>query len=55
VGSDPAKIKSYLEQLHGFTGVVGTYNFSPTDHRGLGLNDVAVVQIKNGGFVYAGK
>jgi branched-chain amino acid transport system substrate-binding protein len=55
VGGDSSKIKTYIESLRGFHGVGGTYNFSPSDHRGLGLDYVAIVQVQNGKFVYVGK
>lgn len=53
--SDATKVASALEQVDGFTGVVGTYHMSANDHRGLGLADVSIVQAKNGTFAYAGK
>lgn len=52
---DAAKVRSALEKIDGFTGVVGTYHMSADDHRGLGLPDVAIVQAKNGAFTYVGK
>lgn len=39
-----------LERRTGVVGVVGTYDFSPADHRGLGLRDVSVVRVANGTF-----
>lgn len=53
--SDPAKLRAALEKIDGFVGVVGTYQMSVNDHRGLGLSDVAVVQAKNGTFAYVGR
>lgn len=55
VGTNPAKMKAYLQGLHGFPSVLGTYSFSPTDHRGLGIDSVAVVKVTGGGFTYVGK
>lgn len=40
-----------LERRTGVVGVVGTYDFSPSDHRGLGLRDVNVVRVAGGAFV----
>ncbi|HZV51162.1 MAG TPA: ABC transporter substrate-binding protein [Candidatus Dormibacteraeota bacterium] len=54
-GSDPARMRSTLQSLKGFVGVVGVYRFAPDDHRGLGLDDVAMVQVSNGGFTYVGR
>jgi branched-chain amino acid transport system substrate-binding protein len=52
---DPKKLRSALEQLAGSQGVVGTYTMSASDHRGLSLRDVAIVQAQNGRFTYVGK
>lgn len=54
-GADPAKMRSVMQSLKGFIGVAGVYNFSPDDHRGLGFDDVAMVQVANGGFSYVGR
>ena len=51
----PAKIHAALESLEGFDGVVGTYHMSAQDHRGLIIDDVAMVQAKDGKFTYVGK
>lgn len=53
--TDPAKVKDALEHVNDFPGVLGTYHMSAGDHRGLGLQDVAIVQAKNGTFSYVGK
>ena len=53
--TDAAKVKSALEQVDGFVGVVGTYHMSANDHRGLGEQDVAIVQAKDGAFTYVGR
>ena len=53
--TDAAKIRTAMESIDGFTGVVGTYHMSPTDHRGLTVADVAMVQAKDGKFTYVGK
>lgn len=52
VGNDPKKIKDALETLHGYHGVIGEYNFTPTDHNGLALNSISIVQIKGGKFTH---
>ncbi|MFL6056429.1 MAG: ABC transporter substrate-binding protein [Actinoallomurus sp.] len=55
-GSDDAKkLRSALEQLAGAQGVVGAYTMRADDHRGLSLQDVAIVQAQNGRFTYVGK
>ncbi|MGH3632101.1 MAG: ABC transporter substrate-binding protein, partial [Sciscionella sp.] len=48
-------IKAALEKVDGFEGVVGTYHMSADDHRGLTVEDVRMVQAKNGKFTYVGK
>ncbi len=53
--TDAAKLRSAMESIDGFHGVVGTYHMSPTDHRGLTVTDVAMVQAKDGKFTYVGK
>lgn len=53
-GGDPAKVKSALESTTDFPGVVGTYTFSKTDHRGLTSKDVGIVQATAKGFEYVG-
>lgn len=53
--TDADDIKSALEAIDGFDGVVGTYHMSADDHRGLGVEDVRMVQAKDGEFTYVGK
>jgi branched-chain amino acid transport system substrate-binding protein len=50
-GTDPAKIRDAIEQTQGFVTVDGTYNYSPTDHTGLGIDAMWVAQVQNGGLV----
>ncbi|WP_254781844.1 ABC transporter substrate-binding protein [Modestobacter sp. DSM 44400] len=50
-----ADIRTAMESIDGFPGVVGTYHMSPDDHRGLTVDDVAMVQAENGKFTYVGK
>jgi branched-chain amino acid transport system substrate-binding protein len=53
-GDTGAAVKE-LTRLQSFEGVLGTYSFSATDHRGLGINDVAVVRATRTGFTYVGR
>ncbi|MBE9580217.1 MAG: ABC transporter substrate-binding protein [Proteobacteria bacterium] len=48
VGSDKAKIRDYLENLKGFVGQHGVFNFSPKDHNGLTKEAFQMVVVKNG-------
>jgi len=50
-GPDPAKIRDAVEQTKGFVSVDGTFNYSPTDHTGLGQEDIWVSQVTNGALV----
>jgi branched-chain amino acid transport system substrate-binding protein len=47
---DATTLKETLESHTGIVGVVGTYNFTPDNHRGLDLDDVAMVRVERGGF-----
>lgn len=46
--TDDAKVRDALEQIHGFMGIDGEFNFSPTDHMGLGLSAFRMLEIQNG-------
>jgi len=48
VGPDRAKIRDYIENLKGWVGVVGKYNYSPTNHNGLTKDYFVMVQVVNG-------
>ncbi|GAB2766437.1 ABC transporter substrate-binding protein [Sinomonas soli] len=49
--ADPSAVKTALEGVSDFEGVVGTYNMSANDHRGINASDVKMVQAKDGKFV----
>jgi branched-chain amino acid transport system substrate-binding protein len=54
-GADREKVRSALEGLTGLVGTAGVFNFSPTDHNGLGLDAFEMLTVKNGKFaVYGG-
>lgn len=46
-GPDKNKIRDELEKTTQFNGVTGVFNMSPTDHNGLSMNDVIMVEIKD--------
>jgi branched-chain amino acid transport system substrate-binding protein len=48
VGPDPAKIRNYVENLKNYLGVVGKYNYSPTNHNGLTKDYFVMVQVVKG-------
>ncbi len=49
-GPDSEKVRDAIENLKGFVGTAGIYNFSPTDHTGLGLDAFEMLTVKNGKF-----
>jgi branched-chain amino acid transport system substrate-binding protein len=50
-GMDREKVLIAMENIKGLIGTAGTFNFSPTDHGGLGLDAFAMLTVKNGQFV----
>ncbi len=44
----PAKIRDEVEKNKNYIGVMGTYNYSPTNHVGLGTDGYTIVKIENG-------
>lgn len=48
VGTDPEKVRDYLENLDGFVGITGVFNFSADDHSGLDKTALAIVTVKGG-------
>lgn len=47
VGPDRAKIRDYIENLKDYVGIVGVYNYSPTNHNGLTKDYFVMVQVEN--------
>ncbi|RJP89659.1 MAG: ABC transporter substrate-binding protein [Desulfobacteraceae bacterium] len=45
---DKEKIRAGIENVKGHVGVSGVFNFSPTDHNGLGQDAFVMVKIVNG-------
>ncbi|MFW8745968.1 ABC transporter substrate-binding protein, partial [Mesorhizobium japonicum] len=50
--TDPAKMKAAMESIKNFDGVVATYSFSATDHRGIASSNAAIIQVKDGKYTY---
>ncbi|MCX8108814.1 MAG: ABC transporter substrate-binding protein [Verrucomicrobiae bacterium] len=48
--TDRDKVRDAIEQLKGFVGTAGIFNYSPTDHTGLGLDAFEMLTVKNGKF-----
>jgi branched-chain amino acid transport system substrate-binding protein len=47
---DRDKVREAIENLHGFVGTAGVFNYSPTDHTGLGLDSFVMLTVKDGKF-----
>ena len=47
---DRQKVRDALENLRGFVGTAGVFNFSATDHTGLGLDAFEMLMVKDGKF-----
>lgn len=45
---DREKIRAALEKIQGHVGISGTFNFSATEHNGLGADAFVMLQIKDG-------
>ncbi|GAB4296327.1 MAG: ABC transporter substrate-binding protein [Desulfuromonadia bacterium] len=46
-GDTPSAIRDQLERISGFSGIGGTFSFSPRDHAGLTHDAFVMVQVKN--------
>ncbi len=46
--TDKAKVRDAIEATHGFVGIDGIFNMSPTDHMGLNLSAFRMLEIKGG-------
>jgi branched-chain amino acid transport system substrate-binding protein len=53
VGPDRSKIRDFVENLTGFVGQHGVFNFSPSDHNGLSKDDLEMVVVKGGDWAIA--
>ncbi len=49
--ADKAKVRDAIENLQGFPGTGGVFNFSATDHNGLSMDAFEMMTIKDGQFV----
>ena len=49
-GDDREKVRAAIENIQGLIGTAGTFNFSATDHNGLGIDAFAMLTVKNGQF-----
>lgn len=51
--TDGEKVRTALEQIKGYVGVTGQFNFSATDHMGLDLSAFRMLEVKGGDWVIA--
>ncbi len=54
-GVDRERARGAIENMKGFVGTSGVFNFSPADHNGLGIDSFEMLTVKGGKFVVAGK
>lgn len=50
-GTDREKVRTAIENLKGFVGTGGVFNFSAQDHNGLDIDSFAMLTVKDGKFV----
>jgi branched-chain amino acid transport system substrate-binding protein len=48
--TDKEAVRTAIENLKGFVGTAGIFNFSPPDHNGLGLDSVEMLTVTKGKF-----
>lgn len=48
--TDKEAVRTAIENLTGFVGTAGIFNFSPTDHNGLGADAFEMLTVKKGKF-----
>jgi branched-chain amino acid transport system substrate-binding protein len=53
-GADKEKVRDAIENLKGFVGPAGIFNFSATDHNGLDINAFEMLTVKGGKFAVYG-
>ncbi|MBU0909722.1 MAG: ABC transporter substrate-binding protein [Proteobacteria bacterium] len=49
-GTDPKKIRDAIENIKGFYGTAGEFNFTAEDHCGLGIDAFTMLTVKDGKF-----
>ncbi len=53
VGTNKEALRNELEATKNYVGISGTYNITPEDHNGLGIDSMVIVQVKDGKFTLA--
>ena len=54
-GTDREKVRDAIENMKGFVGTGGIFNFSAEDHNGLGMDSFEMLTVKDGKFVLLGE
>jgi branched-chain amino acid transport system substrate-binding protein len=54
-GADREKVRSAIENMKGYVGTAGVFNFSPADHTGLAIDAFEMITVKGGKFVVLGE
>jgi len=54
-GLDREKVRAAIENMKGYVGTAGVFNYSPTDHNGLTIDAFAMLTVKGGKFVMLGE
>jgi branched-chain amino acid transport system substrate-binding protein len=49
-GTDKEKLRDAIENIKGFVGTGGIFNFSPEDHNGLDMDSFEMLTVKDGKF-----
>jgi branched-chain amino acid transport system substrate-binding protein len=50
-GPDREKVRTEIENMKGFVGTGGVFNFSAEDHNGLDLDSFEMLTVKDGKFI----
>lgn len=53
IGTESEVLRKEIENTKDYVGISGTYNITPEDHNGLGVDSMVIVQVKDGKFVMA--
>ena len=54
-GLDREKARAAIENMKGYVGTAGVFNYSPADHNGLAIDAFAMLTVKGGKFVLLGE
>jgi len=54
-GLDREKVRAAIENMKGYVGTAGVFNYSPADHNGLTIDAFAMLTVKDGKFVMLGE